>query len=147
MWYSFTMKTCEFPECGRKNEARGLCEGHAAQRRKGKPLTPIKRRGTYNRRADGETRVGDNGYLYVKKGTYADGRRRWVLQHREIMAEHIGRPLLKHETVHHKNGNRADNRLSNLELWSTAQPYGQRVVDKLAYAREIIDLYGELNLG
>lgn len=57
------------------------------------------------------------------------------------MAEVIGRPLLDHETPHHKNGDRADNRPSNLELWSTKQPKGQRAIDKLEYAYEIIKLY------
>jgi hypothetical protein len=43
--------------------------------------------------------------------------------------------------VHHKNGQRADNRSRNLELWSTKQPPGQRVVDKMKYAREILRRY------
>lgn len=62
------------------------------------------------------------------------------------MAEMIGRPLLSHESPHHKNGRRDDNRPCNLELWSTSQPPGQRVVDKLAWAREMIELYGGLDL-
>lgn len=40
-----------------------------------------------------------------------------------------------------KNGVRDDNRIENLELWSTHQPSGQRLEDKLAYAKEIIALY------
>lgn len=59
------------------------------------------------------------------------------------MQQMLGRSLESHETVHHKNGLRGDNRPENLELWSTFQPRGQRVEDKVKYAREILALYEE----
>lgn len=49
------------------------------------------------------------------------------------MAQIIGRPLEPSEQVHHKNGDRFDNRPENLELWYKAQPAGQRVDDLIDY--------------
>jgi len=68
-----------------------------------------------------------------------DGRR--MLTHRWVMEQHLGRPLRDDETVHHKNLNRADYRLENLELWSGRHPKGARVADLVAYAREILAIY------
>jgi hypothetical protein len=56
-----------------------------------------------------------------------------VLEHRFVMEQQLGRPLLSTETVHHRNGLKYDNTPGNLELWTTVHPGGVRVADLLEY--------------
>ena len=97
-------------------------------------------KGSLNPRWKGGIRQhGTTGYIRQ----YVSGRGS-LLQHRVVMEKQLGRPLLRHEEVHHKNGKRDDNRLENLELWIKRQPGGQRASDLLQYAHWIIENYGAL---
>lgn len=60
--------------------------------------------------------VRSDGYVLIN---VSPGRAE--LEHRLIMEQHIGRKLGTDECVHHINGDRADNRLENLELKSRSQ--------------------------
>jgi HNH endonuclease len=63
------------------------------------------------------------------------------MEHRHIMEQKLGRPLLKRETVHHKNGIRGDNHPDNLELWANHHGEGQRVEDLNTHAIEVLRRY------
>jgi len=73
------------------------------------------------------------GYVKVKAPghPHADTAS-YMLEHRLVIEEDIGRYLEPHERVHHKNGIRNDNRLENLELWKVKghkDPAGVRAAD------------------
>jgi hypothetical protein len=63
-------------------------------------------------------------------------------EHRAAMEAHIGRALKPHETVHHIDGNRQNNAIENLELWSNRHGKGQRVVDKIDFCIDFLREYG-----
>ena len=84
----------------------------------------------------------EKGYVILYRPEHPTANRRgYVREHRYVMEVHLGRTLTGDENIHHLNGVRHDNRIENLELWSTSQPSGQRIVDKVKWAKEILAKY------
>ncbi len=118
---------CGVEDCPEKARSNGYCRLHAA--RLASNGDPLKLR----RAPNGKRQKPKHGYIHLP-GTGGP-------VHRQVMVEAIGRPLRSGETVHHKNGIKADNRLENLELWATPHPSGQRVID---LAKWVVETYPEL---
>lgn len=63
--------------------------------------------------------VGRYVYIWVGKDHQMATQSGYVAEHRLKMSKKIGRPLRKHEVVHHIDGNPRNNDLSNLELFQS----------------------------
>lgn len=125
---------CKAKDCNKKARTGSYCPGHYDRLRRNGDLAenkPLVIRGIPHMDAQGYMRYTKN--------------KKKIWRHREVMEEHIGRRLFPHEKIHHLNGNRSDNRIENLEIWSSIQPSGQRIEDKVKWALEILEIYKDFN--
>lgn len=129
---SCTVITQEGRQCMKPHCAKGMCQMHYRR---------LKLYGDVFARKLGHKQKPKPYKMVAAYGHPNSDTKGWIAEHRLVMSEHLGRPLLPKENVHHKNGDRFDNRLENLELWNTSQPSGQRVEDKVKWAKEILAQY------
>lgn len=130
-------RVCRVPDCSRPARCKGLCKRHYEHSLRGKKLAPI--------RSYGAGSIS-KGYRYLFKPDHPNATKHGrIAEHRFVMSELLGRPLFEFENVHHRDGNRSNNDPRNLELWVRSQPYGQRAIDMVSWAHEILNLYGELS--
>jgi hypothetical protein len=141
---------CSVDGCDHPARTKGLCSAHYSRLQKtgdvgaSDPIGKHWRPDHPKRRKPGESRQKNSGgYIEVFQpdhpNAWATG---FLLEHRLVMSQHLGRPLADDEIVHHKNGVKTDNRIENLELCLRFQPPSQRVEDLVVWAKEILDRYG-----
>lgn len=150
-------KTAYCRPCDSKKQKTGRCidcgENIAQTAKRCWAHANLAKKGAGNHNWTGGRVVDSNGYVVLSDldsrahPNAWKGKRPGIFEHVKVMSDYLGRPLLAHENVHHKNGDRQDNRIENLELWSRSQPAGQRVQDKVEWAWQIIKLYDENYLG
>lgn len=80
---------------------------------------------------------------FANRGQYIDknGYARYIdtdkLVHRHVVEKYIlGRKLLPNEEVHHKNRNKLDNRIKNLQVVTHGQHVAKHVISKLLTGRK-----------
>lgn len=127
---------CSVEKCNRVSVYTGMCQPHWKHMRKYGETREIK---TFNPGEWGPWHIDKDGYS--RRSRRLNGRAEVQLEHRHVMEEHIGRKLSPDETVHHRNTNRQDNNLSNLELWVNGHPRGGRVEEVLEWAKTIVERY------
>jgi hypothetical protein len=96
------------------------------------------------RAPEGSGHINTRGYRVLCKKDHPNvqSAKGWIHEHIVVMSEHLGRPLVKGEVVHHRNGIKHDNRIENLELWHRPHPPGQRVDDKIEWCKEFLAQHG-----
>jgi hypothetical protein len=113
-----------------------------ASLRRGKHLScGCIRKGEENHNWKGGKIITKFGYVKKHAPKHPKNIGGYVLEHRLVMEEKIGRYLEPNEEVHHKNGIRNDNSFENLELWVKSQPPGQRVDDMIDFCYNFIKKY------
>lgn len=126
-------KTCQGPDCDKPPHAKGLCQGHWKQDRKGLELSPLRDRSTY-----GMTTIERLRHYTAEAGS--GGCREWTgnsfcrgypylgerfmgtkFPHRMVYMLALGEEIPSHVPVHHKCGNTRCVEPSHLQAVTTIE--------------------------
>lgn len=100
------------------------------------------RLGEKNANWKGGKTINPQGYVVINNAkNHTINPKKQAKEHRIVMEKKLNRPLFKNEMIHHKNGNRQDNRIENLEIWIKGHPWGQRVEDVIPWCIKILKRY------
>lgn len=87
--------------------------------RLGIPRLAKKARPEKNVHWKGGRTIDKNGYVLVHRPGHPNASKSgYIREHRLVVSESIGRPLRPGEVVHHIDGDRSNNRIENLRLFS-----------------------------
>ena len=93
-----------------------LCRKHGIRTQRNGP-----RSGPNHPDWKGGRHIDKDGYVPVWCEDHPNRRKycRYMFEHRLVMEAHLGRLLNPEEVVHHRNGDKKDNRIENLELFES----------------------------
>jgi hypothetical protein len=136
---------CAAEGCLKGAEAKGLCNSHYRRLRLYGDPSVIRKPHT----GEGRGHTDKKGYRVLPNCDHPNAwGDRSIFEHVLVMSTHLGRPLRKGETVHHRNGIKDDNHIGNLELMAKAHPSGQRPADLVTFARQVLaDYAAEVDAG
>ena len=102
------------------NRIRSHILGHHRRNKKATLGEYDNRSGNKSIKWQGGIRKTWNGYIIeIRKGHPRSDRDGYVRQHILVMEKHLNRFLEGYEVVHHKDGNRQNNKIENLELFNS----------------------------
>jgi HNH endonuclease len=124
-WYDRNKNTkCLIPDCDGDYRSKGYCKKHYSRfMRYGDPNI---------------LKHQPNGSPHIKRYRKKRIGEKTVSLHRWVVEQHIKRKLLPTEIIHHKNGNKLDNRIENLQIMKDQKEHEEAVHKKLMdYERAI----------